>query len=72
MHHRILTFIAGEMRKQSRPERAEQYLISHLEIEWSRLAGLGIDPVEIEQSCRAFARATWTIVFKGAHHEGAA
>lgn len=68
-HVRIVEFISREMRKQPTPDAAEQYLISHLEIEWSRLAGIGVDRAEIERSCRAFAVAAWAIVLRGCDHD---
>jgi len=71
-HRRIVAYIAREMRKQPTPDAAEEYLISHLEIEWSRLAGIGVDRAEIERSCRAFAVAAWAIVLRGCDTEGVA
>jgi hypothetical protein len=63
-HKRIVAFIAAEMRKQPSADAAEEYLIDHLEIEWRRLAHLGIPDAEIEPLCHAFAKATWRIVFE--------
>lgn len=63
-HRRIVLFIATEMRKQPSADAAEEYLLDHLEIEWSRLASLGIPDAEIEPHCRAFATAAWQIVFE--------
>lgn len=71
-HRRIVEFIAAEMRKRSSADDAEEYLIGHLDIEWSRLADLGIADAEIEQHCHAFAKAAWQIVFKDRRTWGAA
>lgn len=62
-HRRIVAFIAAEMRKRPSADDAEKFLIEHLDIEWGRLAGLGITDAEIEQHCHAFAKAAWQIVF---------
>jgi hypothetical protein len=64
LHRRIVRFIATEMRKQPSADAAEEYLIDHLEIEWGRLANLGIPDTEIESHCHAFAKAVWRIVFE--------
>jgi hypothetical protein len=71
-HKRIVAFIAAEMRKQRTSDEAEEYLISHLNIEWSRLANLGIAEDQIEKFCRDFAFAAWAIVLRGHDHEGVA
>ncbi|RZM98724.1 hypothetical protein CWO91_36880 [Bradyrhizobium genosp. SA-3] len=71
-HCRIVAFIAAEMRKKSSLDEAEGYLIGHLDMEWSRLADLGITDTEIELHCRAFAKAAWQIVFKDHPTWGAA
>ncbi|WJR74913.1 DUF6074 family protein [Bradyrhizobium sp. NP1] len=71
-HRRIVSFIATEMRKKPSAEDAEEYLIDHLEIEWSRLAGLGVADDAIELHCRAFAKAAWQIVFKDVQAWGVA
>ena len=71
-HRRIVEFIATEMQKQSSVDEAERYLIDHLDIEWSRLAGLCIADAEIEQHCHAFAREAWRSFFTGRQAKGVA
>ena len=71
-HRTIVRYIAAEMRRQPSRDAAEQYLISHLNVEWSRLVHIGLAEDEIERSCHAFAIAAWKIVFSGVHHEGVA
>jgi hypothetical protein len=71
-HRRIVAFIARDMRKQPSPEATEKYLVDHLEIEWRRLADLGIADDVIEGHCREFALATWAIVLRGSETEGVA
>ena len=68
-HVKIVGFISRAMREQPSQDAAERYLVSHLETEWSRLEGLGVDPVEIERSCRLFASAAWRVTFASVHHE---
>jgi hypothetical protein len=68
-HKRIVAFIAAEMRKQQTSDEAEEYLISHLNIEWGRLANIGIAEDQIETFCRDFAFAAWAIVLRGHDHE---
>lgn len=63
-HVRILEFISGEMQKQPTVDDADLYLVSHLNIEWRRLQGLGLTEFEIESQCREFARAAWRIAIK--------
>ncbi|MCK1456673.1 hypothetical protein IVB36_38790 [Bradyrhizobium sp. 35] len=71
-HRRIVEFIATEMQKRSSVDDAEQYLIDHLDIEWSRLASLGITETEIEQHCHAFAREAWRSFFTDRQAKGVA
>jgi len=71
-HKKIVAFIVREMRKKRSPDAAEKYLISHLEIEWSRLAGLGVPDDEIDGHCRDFAREAWRGFFKDRKTKGIA
>jgi hypothetical protein len=71
-HSKVVEFISREMRACPSIDAAEQHLIKHLEIEWDRLADIGVDADEIERACRAFARAAWAAVSRDAEHEGAA
>jgi hypothetical protein len=71
-HREMVAFIASAMLSQPSPDAAEEYLIEHLEIEWGRLAGIGVGPTEIEWSCREFARAAWAIVMRRRKSEGVA
>ncbi|WP_316185867.1 MULTISPECIES: DUF6074 family protein [unclassified Bradyrhizobium] len=64
-HRRIVRFIAAEMRKQPSIDAAEDYLISHLNIEWERLADLGACEDEADRHCRAFAIAAWRVFYAG-------
>lgn len=69
-HRKIVKFIAAQMKAKPSLDAAEEYLIGHLDIEWSRLADLGLAEEAIEQHCHAFARAAWRIVFDGLEAEG--
>ncbi|MCK1474905.1 MULTISPECIES: DUF6074 family protein [unclassified Bradyrhizobium] len=71
-HRRIVEFISAEMQKRPSVDDAEQYLIDHLDIEWNRLAGLGITEAEIEQHCHAFALKAWRSFFDGRQAQGVA
>jgi hypothetical protein len=71
-HSKVVGFIARQMRALPSPEAAENYLVEHLEIEWGRLADIGVDPDEIEHACRAFALAAWAIALRGSETEGVA
>jgi hypothetical protein len=71
-HSKMVTFIARDMRARPSLDAAEHCLIEHLEIEWGRLAGIGVDPDEIERQCRDFARAVWKIVLQDRQAWGAA
>ncbi|MET4233383.1 hypothetical protein ABIA85_006676 [Bradyrhizobium sp. LA6.10] len=71
-HRRVVEFIAADMLTRPSVDEAEKYLIEHLDLEWSRLADLGIADAEIEQHCHAFALAAWQIVFEDHRTWGAA
>ena len=71
-HRNIVDYIAAQMKGKQSLDAAEDYLISHLEIEWSRLADLGLNDVEIERHCDLFARAAWRVVLAGRETEGVA
>lgn len=71
-HGKIVAFIVRDMRKKRSADAAEKYLISHLDIEWSRMADLGISEAEIELHCRDFAVAAWTAYFKDREARGIA
>lgn len=71
-HRRIVEFIVSDMQKRASVDDAEQYLIEHLDLEWSRLADLGITEAEIEQHCHAFALMAWRSFFKGRQAQGVA
>ncbi|QQO20242.1 hypothetical protein JJB98_10100 [Bradyrhizobium diazoefficiens] len=71
-HRKIVAYIAGQMRKRSSLEDAEQELIEHLWIEANRLSDLGISDDEIDRNCREFARCAWRIVLQDRPAWGAA
>ena len=71
-HKKIVAFIVREMLKRSSLEEAEEYLIDHLNIEWSRQADLGIADDEIDRHCRDFARAAGRAFFEGRKAKGVA
>lgn len=71
-HKKIVAFIVRDMRKKRSADAAEKYLIDHLDLEWSRLADLGVAEAEIELHCRDFAIEAWRGFFKDRQSKGVA
>ena len=72
-HQKIVAFIVAEMLKRPSLDDAEEYLIDHLNIEWSRQSDLlGIADDEIDRHCRDFARAAWRAFFNNRQAKGVA
>ena len=71
-NQKFLAFITTGMSEQQTADDAEDYLIDHLNYEWSRLSRLGIADDVKDQQCRDFALAAWRVFFADRAAEGAA
>jgi len=63
-HKRIVASIVGGMLKQPSADDAEEFLIDHMNTEWSRLSRLGISDDEKDRQCRGFARVAWRAFYQ--------